>query len=652
MRLKQWLLAATCAMSFLPLPGVAEQHVQTDPASDTLLRHLREAGLKNRAEEADKLAARLADYPIPSYVEYYRIRPRLQNLDSVEKEARAFLHRYDGQAIADRFRNDWLLELGEAGRWELFDEQYPLFFLKDDLQVTCYALMSRAHRGEDVAREARQVLVSPRNYGGACPQMMRMLRAKGQFSEDDIWDQIRLAAENGERSAITAIVTATGVGEKKALDRAFTRPVLALARGPGKSREENETFVVALGRVARDNPQKAADFVRSAASRMSEKVLAYAWSQVAFIAARKLEKEAPEYWEKAAGIPVSDELHRWRVRSYLRLEDWPKVRASIEAMPEALRKDPAWVYWHGRALQAEGDRSGARKAFESIVHHFEFYGQLASEELGDKIMPPKGARMPRASEVAAMGEREGFRRSLKFYDLGMNFEGMREWNWEVRKMHSDNELLAAAEFARQSNVLDRMLSTSIRTTKSFDFTQRFPTPFLKEMQDNAGAVNLEVAWVYGLIRQESRFIRTARSHAGASGLMQIMPGTAKYVARKIGMKGFTQSQVNNIETNLLLGTRYLNMVLMDMDGSQAMATAAYNAGPNRMRSWRKLLDKPMEGAIFAEIIPFSETRGYVKNVLSNATYYAAMFQNEPQSLKKRLGIVTPPPTGEQKSDIP
>jgi soluble lytic murein transglycosylase len=152
---------------------------------------------------------------------------------------------------------------------------------------------------------------------------------------------------------------------------------------------------------------------------------------------------------------------------------------------------------------------------------------------------------------------------------------------------------------------------------------------------------LELAWVYGLIRQESRFIKNARSHVGASGLMQIMPATAKYVANKIGLTGFTQSQINNIETNLLLGTRYLNMVLSDLDGSQVLATAAYNAGPSRARTWRSSLSSPMEGAIFAETIPFTETRGYVKNVLSNATFYAALFENKPQLLKQRLGVVTP-----------
>jgi soluble lytic murein transglycosylase len=159
-----------------------------------------------------------------------------------------------------------------------------------------------------------------------------------------------------------------------------------------------------------------------------------------------------------------------------------------------------------------------------------------------------------------------------------------------------------------------------------------------------------MAWVYGLIRQESRFVQHARSHVGASGLMQVMPATAQFVARKIGLNDYSPAQMNDIQTNIVLGTNYLNMVLHDLDGSQAMATAAYNAGPGRPRQWRSTLTRAVEGAIFAESIPFSETRDYVKKVLSNATYYAALFENKPQSLKARLGVVAP--KGFMASELP
>jgi soluble lytic murein transglycosylase len=305
-----------------------------------------------------------------------------------------------------------------------------------------------------------------------------------------------------------------------------------------------------------------------------------------------------------------------------------------------LQDDATWKYWYARALREMGNVEEANARFRLIAAQPNFYGQLALEELGQLTTIPPRAQPPTPEEIAPMARNEGFRRALKFFDLNMRFEGYREWNWELRGMN-DRQLLAAAEFARQNDVLDRMVNTSDKTRNEFDYTQRFPSPHRDVMQPATQRLGMEMAWVYGLIRQESRFVKDARSPVGASGLMQLMPGTARYVAKKIGKTDFVPSQVNDVETNLLLGTSYLSMALNDLDGSQPLATAAYNAGPGRPRAWRATLTQPVEGAIFTETIPFSETRDYVKKVMSNATFYATLFEDKPQSLKARLGMVAP-----------
>ena len=226
----------------------------------------------------------------------------------------------------------------------------------------------------------------------------------------------------------------------------------------------------------------------------------------------------------------------------------------------------------------------------------------------------------------------------------MRVEGNREWNWQLRGM-TDRQLLAAAEYARAQAMLDRMINTSDRTRSEYDFTQRFPSPFRDAMVQYATPLGLDETWVYGLIRQESRFIMDARSHVGASGLMQLMPATARYVARKMNVSGFTPARVSERDMNLMLGTGYLKMVLDDLDGNTVLATAAYNAGPGRPRAWRATLIRPVEGAVFAETIPFNETRDYVKKVMSNSVYYAALFENKAQSLKARLGTIAPKAAG-------
>ncbi|AEK63846.1 lytic transglycosylase domain-containing protein [Collimonas fungivorans] len=601
---------------------------------------LRDAARANNADKAELLASTLSDYDIPSYVDYYRLKPLIKDLVAPQSDIRDYLARYDGSAIADRLRNDWLLELGKAGDWNTFDEQYPKFVLDDDTQLKCYALTSAALKGVNVANEARALLTTPKDYGQGCTGLIGMLAQNGQFSADDVWFQIRQAVEAGF-AGVARRMTPYIDADDSQVAQAIDKSALVLARGPGAGRSNHELFILALGRVAKNDSGRAAAALSAGSDQLTSSERSLAWAQVALQSALKLEPQAIDYWRQVKSNAVlSGDAYQWRVRSALRAGDWKLVRSGVEAMPEALRGDPAWVYWQARADQSLGKSEQAQQQFQSIADQTNFYGQLALEELGQKIIAVSSTQAFSPAEMAPMVNNQGFRRALRFFDMNLRFEGAREWNWELRKM-TDRQLLTAAEFARQNNVLDRMVNTSDRTKVEVDFNQRFPSPHRDVMTTNTQNLGLDMAWVYGVIRQESRFIRSARSNVGASGLMQVMPATARWVAKKIGLSGFTNDQISDVNTNILLGTNYLSMVLADLDGSQALASAAYNAGPGRPRAWRSTLPGTVEGAIFAESIPFSETRGYVKNVLSNATYYAALFDGKPQSLKARLGTVAP-----------
>jgi soluble lytic murein transglycosylase len=341
----------------------------------------------------------------------------------------------------------------------------------------------------------------------------------------------------------------------------------------------------------------------------------------------------------------------WKVRAALRQPkiDWKWVIESIDEMPASQRDDTSWVYWKARGLAATGRKEQANALYAGIADRFDFYGQLSAEELGRRInVPPRPAPVS-DREIAEARANPGLQRAVQLFRLGWRAEAVPEWNYTLRGM-SDRQLMAAAELARAENIFDRVVNTSDRTEKEFDFSQRFIAPFEGRVTAKANAIALDPAWVYGLIRQESRFIMDARSHVGASGLMQLMPATAKWVAGKIGMTDFTPASVNDFDTNTELGTNYLNMVLRDLNGSQMLASAGYNAGPRRPHNWRSTFTHPVEGAIFAETIPFNETRTYVKNVMSNAVYYAAMFSGQSQSLKERLGNIVP--LGAESTSIP
>jgi soluble lytic murein transglycosylase len=201
----------------------------------------------------------------------------------------------------------------------------------------------------------------------------------------------------------------------------------------------------------------------------------------------------------------------------------------------------------------------------------------------------------------------------------------------------DRALLAAAEFAKGNEIWDRAINTADRTQAQHNYSLRYIAPFGDQVRPKADQLALNNGWVYGLMRQESRFIMNAKSSVGAKGLMQLMPATAKWVAKQIKLTNFHPARVSDMETNVTLGTHYMKMVLDSLDNHPVLASAAYNAGPGRARKWRA--ERPLEGAIYAETIPFNETRDYVKKVMSNAVYYNTLFSGRPQSLKATLGMI-------------
>ena len=621
------------------VPAPAQAEAQRE--QDELFAQLREAVRKDDGAKAAELAARLPNYAIPSYVDYYRLKPRLR--DAPVSELLDFLKRWEGSAIADRLRNDWLLELGRQRDWFNFDRELPLFVRNDDYQVKCYALLSRAVKGQNVAQEARALLGNPPLYGEACAALISQLAQAGQFTNKDLLSLLRLAGEQHATGPSRRIALLLGASDTRAA-QAVDVPAVAMARGVGNTAIEHEIYLVAVGRMARTSVKLATVALNKNASKLSAEERAIGWSNIALAASLTLAPEAWDYWQRAAGAPLSNFQAEWKTRIALRRGDWKTVRATIEAMPAEQQAASSWTYWLGRALQAQGRAEDGQALFRRIADQNSFYGQLAMEELGMQVSIPPAAAPVSAAELAQVSSNPGFQRALKFFAMRMRFEGTRELNWTLNGF-TERQLLAAAEYARQNEILDRMVNTSERTRTEFDYTQRFPSPHDDILQPTAQGLGLDRAWVYGLIRQESRFMTDARSGVGASGLMQVMPSTGKWVAEKIGLSDYAHDMLHDIRTNITLGTNYLNMVLGNAEGSQVLATAAYNAGPGRSRTWRGLLTAPMEGAVFVESIPFEETRTYVRNVMSNATNYAALFDKRPQSLKARLGTITPRTSG-------
>jgi soluble lytic murein transglycosylase len=653
------------------------------PVSSELILDAREAWRKkDRLRLANARANAVASrHPLAMWPDYWDLNLRLAELQQPEVEA--FYARWPGSYVEDRLRNDWLLELGRRRDWAAFIVDHPRFRMADDRDVACYALLIEQQAGKDVREAARNTWLAQKDADEGCALLAAALVDARQFSTADLWAKARHATDNSRARAARQAVALVTPATLEGFDALMDSPGRYLARKASTaSRNEAELATLALMRLAATELDAAVEALNSRWERALPPDLAgWAWAAVGRQAAFKLLPEAPEYFDRAErlaergqprretrsalNVPWTDEAIAWRVRALLRqaaagtatVAHWAKVLQTIDALGATEQKDPAWRYWRARALQvtaledkslapaqADARVAQARQLLEVLAGELHFYGALAAEDIGRSARVPAQPAPLTAEERAGAVRNPTLERGLQLISIGLRSEGVREWNFGLRGL-GDRELLAAAQWACDREVWDRCINTSERTVNEVDLAQRFPMPHRREVVARTREIGLDAAYVYGLIRQESRFVTDARSHVGASGLMQVMPATARWTANKIGLP-FSPDMINDRDTNLLLGTSYLKLVLDDLGGSQAMGAAAYNAGPNRLRRWRE--GPRLEPAVWAENIPFNETRDYVKKVLSNALYYTLRLNGEMPSMRARLG----PAIGPRDATLP
>lgn len=601
----------------------------------------REAFRTGNRAKLDQLAPALAQHTLYPYVAYWRIRQRLDEVPAAE--VRDMLAALADGPLSDRLRNDWLKSLGRRGQWDAFQTD-QVGIRSEDIEVTCYAMQLGIANGDDEAmRRARTYWLRGRPLPTVCNPVFDAAIRAGVISNADIWGRVRLALQQGQvtlASGLNRYLPPKDGLDAKALAQASSNPRLFLERKHAVGdRGDREVVMFALQRLARTAPQEAATRWRALAGAFSAEEREHVWGQLAHWATLRHDPAALAWFALAGRL--TDAQLEWKARAALRSSQWDELLATIDSMGEGARSEPEWRYWKARALKVKGQRAAANALLAPLSTEHHFYGLLAGEELGETIGPPAESYRPSESEVRSIAGMPAIKRALALYRLGLRFEGNREWAWAIGAF-DDRQLLAAAELARRNELWDRAINTAERTRALHDFGLRYLAPFREQFRVYSAQHGLDEAWVFGLVRQESRFIADARSHAGASGLMQLMPATAKWVAGKLGMTSFRQTLVNDLDVNISLGTYYMRYVLDLLDNQPVLASAGYNAGPGRARAWRA--DEEMEAAIYSETIPFNETRDYVKKVMSNATFYARMFGQRVVSLKERIGTIPPRPS--------
>jgi soluble lytic murein transglycosylase len=440
----------------------------------------------------------------------------------------------------------------------------------------------------------------------------------------------------------------TDAGLLKQVDDVAQNPALALKKGNISERSAygRALYMYAMHRQAKADLAVARASYQKYASVLDadEKQLIQAY--MALEAARKHEPEALQGFAKVNSALLSAEQWDWYARSALRQQDWSQLLKIINDMPAVLAEESAWRYWKARALIVKGQVADANQILAKLSQERHFYGWLAAEELGPVAGEPMVTYQPPDEEVRQFARQPVIKRIEALFEAEARYEARLEWMYLLDAL-DDSTRIVAAQYALLKGWYDLAVLAADKTSRTHNFELRYPTPYRDYLQKASRNRAIDEAWVYGIIRQESRFMHYAKSSVGAGGLMQVMPTTAKWIAKKLGLSGYHDGMLHDIDTNVNLGTYYMRYTLDTFNGQEVMATAAYNAGPSRARRWAA--NTPLEGAIYAETIPFSETRNYVKKVLANAHMYAARLGLPVLTLKKRLGTIPARTTAEVES---
>ncbi len=466
-----------------------------------------------------------------------------------------------------------------------------------------------------------------------CLSLYQQAYKKQILNKDDVWIKIRSLAGDKKLSATKRLLRYF----PKIISYSKVRKVVNRARRyvQGKhslaGRANRELVMIAAMAAVRGNPKTAISRWHKFSQYFSAEENDHVWTVLATWAARWHREDALALYRATTGKYADEHARAWFVRAALRNNDYAKVLRGVDAMPPAEAQLSAWRYWRAIALQQQQQHAAATAELVALATEEEdFYGLLAREEVGHELVQ---SQPPPAAATAVNAPFAGdFALALAVRQAGLASLARGLWRHAARVEEvSETQLIVAAHKAAQAKWPLASIDAANRIdTAATAHHLRFPFPYKQEILSHSKKRGLDPAFVYGLIRQESRFMPRIVSSAKAQGLMQVIPRTARAVARAHGYHKYHVSRLKRVDTNMTIGTTYLANLADNLNAAPAMVAAAYNAGPSRVKKWYRSSEELL---IAIENIPITETRLYVKYVLANRLHY-----------RHRLGLEVPPMT--------
>lgn len=559
-------------------------------------------------------------YPLQPYLDQKRLlnKLRLSSTGEISK----FLKEYEGTPLDWPLRKKWLNYLAKHKKSILFQQFYKP---TSNTELTCQYYRFQFKSGvsaEKILPKVTPLWLVGKSQPKVCDPLFKRWEKAGYRTNEIVWQRIVLAASGGKHTLIPYLTKLLPKSEqplaklwhKVRRDPAY---ITKLSRFKGKTAQEAAIVTYGLKRLIWRDPNRALDTYK-----VAQALLPFTMQQkqqitlkFALALASKNHQQANDWLEQVDDHSFSGNLTQWYITNALREQNWQKIHDKLLKLPPSAKESRQWRYWYARSLLGIEQIKQGTEILTELANSRHYYGFLAASYLKK---PANFQNIPlkiSKEEKALIVKSPAAKRAFELFAIGRFHQARKEWNYWLSNLNNRDKLVAS-KIANEMQWYDRAIFTLASVGYLDDVNLRFPLGFEEEINHYATDYNINPAWAFAITRRESSFMSDAHSSAGAKGLMQIMPGTAKQLARRTVSNKYLLNAKNNVK----LGTKYLKKLLDRHNGNQILATAAYNAGPNRVKAWLQN-SKPLPADIWIETIPFKETREYVKSVMAYQQIY-------------------------------
>jgi soluble lytic murein transglycosylase len=579
----------------------------------------------------EKLKSRLMHYPLLPYLIFAEYDRRIQSVS--HQEFRAFMDKYPDSPLAEQLRTRWLQAKAKQEDWPSFLKAYQP---TEDVSLQCHylwALLQNPKNPNILMQQISTLWLTGKQTPKSCEAVFSIFEKTNAMTRPLVWQRVKSAIQEGNESIARKTAKHLRRDELASVELWLmirSNPYLVTQHKYFLNNHPANLEMIADGvsLIAKTKPETAIKIWQQIGRRY--KFEARHWGLVVraigLAYAFQRHPDAEKWLNKVPPIHANQAVHEWRIRVALAKEDWPKVFKWVTALPQHLGKNEEWEYWHARALDRINRRQESQTLLTKLSKTRSYYGFLASKNLLKPYHILNHKTPVEKSVILSMAGKASILRARELQILGRQQKARTEWLFITKQMN-DTEKHAAAHIALKWNLPNWAILALSKSHNKDDLSLRFPVVYGHHILQEAHKHQIDPAWILAITRQESAFVPHAKNPSGATGLMQLRHGTARDIAAKKKIPYYSESQLLEPYTNIQLGSGYLRMMMDQYQNNAVLASAAYNAGPGRVKKW--LPESDMAADLWIETIPFKETREYVKNVMTYTVIYQEILGKKP-----------------------